>query len=102
MDQTIFPSDDVVLREQLALYRTVLANERTFLAYLRTAFALILAGVTLVHFADRRWFAIVGIACVPLGALTLAVGVWRYRRMQRKIFAVARYISVRSNPPNSA
>lgn len=38
---------DLILREKLALQRTVLANQSTFLAFLRTAMYFLIAGLSL-------------------------------------------------------
>ena len=43
-----FDAQEFILRDWLALDRTVLANERTFLAYGRTSLGLFLSGVTLI------------------------------------------------------
>lgn len=76
------------LRDALAIDRTLLANERTLLAYLRSGVALAIAGVSIMHFADRDWFWAVGAGCIPWSLLTLLIGIRRYRRMQRSIAAV--------------
>ena len=78
-------SGQLILRDYLAAGRTDLANERTFLAYIRTALAVFAAGVTFVHFFDSIWLEIVGWAIVPIGVVLLAVGVIRYKRMKRMI-----------------
>jgi putative membrane protein len=64
----------------------MLANERTLLAYLRSAVALLIAGVSIIHFSQGGWFWAFGIACLPIGIITGLVGVLRYRRMSRSIF----------------
>ena len=38
---------DLILRERLALQRTVLANQSTFLSFLRTAMYFLIAGLSL-------------------------------------------------------
>jgi len=77
-----FHEQQLILRDELALDRTVLANERTLLAYLRTALALVLSGVTFLHFAQALWFSIVGVVCLAVGLALLPLAVRRYRRMQ--------------------
>ena len=77
-----FHEQQLILRDELALDRTVLANERTLLAYLRTALALVLSGVTFLHFAQALWFSIVGVVCLAVGLAVLPLAVSRYRRMQ--------------------
>lgn len=37
-------------RDFMAIERTIMANERTFLAYCRTAFALVIGGLTSLEF----------------------------------------------------
>ena len=85
-----FDSDDLILRDELAIDRTLLANERTLLAYLRSGVALLIAGVSIIHFSQEGWFWAVGIACIPTGIITGMVGMARYRRMNRSISLVRR------------
>lgn len=85
-----FDGNDLILRDELAIDRTLLANERTFMAYLRSGVALLIAGVTIIHFSQEGWFWAVGIACIPTGIITGTVGVARYRRMNRAISLVRR------------
>ncbi|OHB79279.1 MAG: hypothetical protein A2W31_17050 [Planctomycetes bacterium RBG_16_64_10] len=77
-----FDQQQLTLRDELALDRTVLANERTLLAYLRTVLALVLAGVTFLHFAKAIWFSLVGAACLVVGLAVLPLAVRRYWQMQ--------------------
>ena len=63
----------------------MLANDRTLLAYLRTALALLLAGVTFLHFAQAIWFSVVGVACLVVGLIVLPFAVWRYRQMHSEL-----------------
>jgi putative membrane protein len=85
-----FDSDDLILRDELAIDRTLLANERTLMAYLRSGVALLIAGVSIIHFSQGGWFWAIGIACIPAGMITGIVGVARYRRMNRSITLVRR------------
>jgi putative membrane protein len=83
-----FVSDELILRDELAIDRTLLANERTLLAYLRSGVALFIAGVSIIHFSREGWFWAVGIACLPAGAITITVGLWRHRKMNIAISLV--------------
>lgn len=98
-----FSRDDLILRDELAIDRTLLANERTLLAYLRSAVALLIAGVTIIHFSQGGWFQAMGIACLPAGVITGVIGVWRYRWMNQSISLVRRQLkkveSDGGNPP---
>jgi putative membrane protein len=72
----------MILRDHLAIDRTILANERTFLAYVRTALALIVAGVSFVKLFDAIPIQVLGWFFIPAGVATLVVGVRRYQRMR--------------------
>ena len=85
-----FEKDKLILRDELAIDRTLLANERTLLAYLRSGMALLIAGVTMIHFSDAGWFQWLGVLCIPGGAVTGLVGLLRFSRMNRSISAVRR------------
>lgn len=88
-----FNPEDLILRDELAIDRTLLANERTLLAYLRSAVTLIIAGISIMHFASQSWFWTTGIVCIPTGIITGVIGIIRYRSMNRRI-TVARTSSV--------
>ena len=60
-----FEYSALILRDELAIDRTILANERTLLAYLRSGISLIIAGVSIMHFSHQFWYWIIGIACIP-------------------------------------
>jgi putative membrane protein len=83
-----FLKSELILRDELAIDRTILANERTLLAYLRSGVALLIAGVSFIHFAEQWWFLSLGFACLPAGAVTSLVGALRFRRMDRAISVV--------------
>ena len=72
-------------------YRFTLANERTFLAWVRTALALLAGAVALVHVVPEsevstgeRWLA-VGVAVLGMSAMVLGLRRWRIvqARMRR-------------------
>jgi putative membrane protein len=85
---TRFNRETLILRDELALDRTVLANERTLLAYLRSAVALVLAGVSIMEFSQQQWFWIIGVMCLPVGVITGLVGLVRFYRMKNSIAQV--------------
>ncbi|MCT8338449.1 DUF202 domain-containing protein [Flavobacteriaceae bacterium TK19130] len=72
-------------REILALERTKLANERTFLAYVRASLYLLLGGLALLgleDFRSIRWLGYIALfACVVF----LAVGIVRYISLTRRL-----------------
>jgi len=68
--------------------RFLLANERTMLAWLRTALTLLAGGVALVHFAeDRTVLSVVGVGLLLLGTICCVTGYVRYRAAGRAIRA---------------
>ena len=80
--------DQLILRDRLAADRTILSNERTFLAYIRTALTLFIAGLSFVHFEILGSPIVDGTICatfVVLSIATFLVGLVRYKRMQALI-----------------
>lgn len=80
-----FNTHDLILRDELAIDRTLLANERTFLAYLRSAIALVIAGLSIMNFTEPGWFWGVGMFSIPLGMVVGYFGYGRYRKMDQQI-----------------
>ena len=90
-----FARKELILRDELAIDRTVLANERTLLAYVRTALTLLIVGVTFIHFIESGVPHVLGFVFVPAGLLVGAFGAWRCRRMGSAI----RSLRTESAPP---
>ncbi len=80
-----FQAEELILRDELAVDRTLLANERTLMAYLRSGVALMLAGATMIHFSNDGWFKIMGIACIPFGVAVMIFGWIRFRKIRTSI-----------------
>ncbi|NIK54523.1 YidH family protein [Kribbella shirazensis] len=72
-------------------YRFTLANERTYLAYLRTSLACYAGGLSAVQFLDLgpdRWVArIIGVILVLAGIVTTGAA---FRRWQVNLIAIRR------------
>ncbi|MBM3162711.1 MAG: DUF202 domain-containing protein [Chlorobi bacterium] len=85
-----FEEAELILRDELAIDRTILANERTLLSYLRSGVALLIAGVSIIHYAHDEWFRLVGLLCLPVGIVTGVIGVMRYRKMHQAISRIQR------------
>lgn len=77
--------EELILRDRLAMDRTILANERTLLSYLRTALAIVVVGFTLMHFFTDPAALSGGILLIFAGVAILIVGIVRTRRMSREI-----------------
>ena len=83
-----FDAAELILRDQLAIDRTLLANERTLLSYLRSGVALFIAGISIIHFSHEGWFTAMGFICLPFGIATVLFGVLRFRKMDKAISVV--------------
>jgi putative membrane protein len=82
---------DLILREKLALQRTVMANQSTFLAFLRTSMYFFVAGVsirTLLHL-DGYW---VDGLLYAVSALLLVTGIYNYFHHRRLIRESERHV----------
>jgi putative membrane protein len=73
------------LTDWLALERTRLANERTFLAYFRTAFALLAGGLTIARLEVLQDIRGLGYAFIVIAPITLLIGTWRLYKVNKKI-----------------
>ncbi|TVQ76408.1 MAG: DUF202 domain-containing protein [Phycisphaeraceae bacterium] len=80
-----FKDEKPILRDYLALDRTVLANERTALSYARTALALVVLGVSAIKFLDGWIEAAVGGVFIVTGVLVGAFGLYRFLQVQKRI-----------------
>jgi putative membrane protein len=74
-----FSPEQLVLRDHLAVERTVLANERTLLAYVRTALAVLVVAASLIKFFKTEFFEVIGWVLIPVGLALIVLGVLRYR-----------------------
>ncbi|HJQ80519.1 MAG TPA: DUF202 domain-containing protein [Lacipirellulaceae bacterium] len=86
MADDLSSADELILRDHLALDRTRLANERTLLAYIRTAFMLIIAGATALKLLVETP-AVVATAWlfILLGVVVAVFGAWRFESVRRRI-----------------
>lgn len=76
---------DLILREYLAIERTRLANETTFLAYIRTGLYFIVAGSTLGQVIHTPFWEIAGTPLMVTGILIMIAGLLRYRFVKKAI-----------------
>ena len=77
--------DEMILRDYLALDRTVLANERTLLAYLRTFIGTFSAGIAMVKLLDTPLTTVLGHIFVAISPIFIALGVVRYVQVTKKL-----------------
>lgn len=73
-------------RNELALIRTDLANERTLLSYGRTALMMAGTGGTLIKFfGEAKDMLLLGIGMLVLGGAMFVVGLSRFRMQHNRI-----------------
>ena len=77
--------DEMILRDYLALDRTVLANERTLLAYLRTFIGTFSAGIAIIKLLDTPLTNTIGYIFLALSPLFIIFGAIRYVHFSRKL-----------------
>lgn len=77
--------DNMVLRDFLALDRTIMANERTFLAWFRTAISLIAGGLAIIKFSEDLIFLISGVILIGMGFVIGLIGTIRYIRIHKRL-----------------
>lgn len=76
---------DLILREKLALQRTVLANQSTYLAFIRTSMYFLIAGLTLHHLLNNWKGIVFGVGLGLVSLVMLILGSINYLSQQRKI-----------------
>ena len=76
---------DLILREKLALQRTVLANQSTFLAFLRTSMYFLVAGLTINNVLQVEHGNIIRSVMFVIAGLLFVTGVINYFYQQRNI-----------------
>jgi len=76
---------DLILREKLALQRTVLANQTTLLAFLRSSMYFLVAGLSIKNVLLIENGLILQIVLFLVSAILLIYGVFNYFHHKRKI-----------------
>jgi putative membrane protein len=79
---------EMTLRDYLAAHRTILANDRTWLSYVRTALTLFVAGVSFIKFFDSPILFITGWAFVPISIIIIIIGLWKHHKRWKMIQAL--------------
>jgi putative membrane protein len=78
-------SEEMILRDYLALDRTKLANERTLLAYMRTVIGLVASAFGMIEILDVAWARMTGYVFLVLAPLCFFLGIWRFLRVKMKL-----------------
>jgi putative membrane protein len=77
--------DRLILRDHLALERTRLANERTFMAYIRSALYLVIGGLALIQLEGHGELEWVGITSLAFSVIFAAIGMVRFYTLRRQL-----------------
>lgn len=83
---------DLVLREKLAIERTVMANQRTFLSFLRTALYFSIAGLSINELLLVKHGKIIVVLFYIISFLLLLAGLVAYLNQQKKIAMSRKHI----------
>jgi uncharacterized membrane protein YidH (DUF202 family) len=73
------------IRDQMAIQRTIFANERTLMAYLRTAIAIIGGGFAAIKLSQHTYMEMIGIVLMPVGLALAIYSFYRYFQKQKLI-----------------
>lgn len=76
---------NVEIKDNLAIERTQFANERTFLAYMRTSMGFVLAGFSLIRFFEGQIYVWVGGLLIPVGISLSIIGMWKFINKRSEI-----------------
>lgn len=77
--------EEIILRDFLSLERTRLANERTFLSYIRTSLYLIVGGFALLQIESLEHFEWAGYLLFAFSAVSLVVGTHKYLYLRKTL-----------------
>lgn len=83
---------DLILRERLALQRTILANQSTFLAFLRTAMYFLIAGLSVRNLLKIDNSLLIEIVLFAVSFLIFIVGIANYFKHKKSILENNKHI----------
>ena len=83
---------DLILRERLAIQRTIMANQSTFLAFLRTSMYFAVAGISLDQLLKLPGGNVFEFIFLAISTVVFVVGIVNYVVHKRKITESMRHI----------
>lgn len=83
---------DLILREKLALARTVLANQSTLLAFIRTSMYFVVAGVSINSLTPIEQGLLIEIIFIIIAAILLMAGVINFLKQKKNIAKSKKHI----------
>jgi putative membrane protein len=83
---------DLILRERLAIQRTILANQSTFLSFLRTSMYFLIAGLSLKNVLKIENSIIIEIVLFSFSGIILLIGIVNYFKHKKSILENEKHI----------
>ncbi len=83
---------DLILREKLAIERTAMANDRTFLSFVRTSLYFAIAGITINSLLNLRYGRFIEISFLFLSLLVLSGGIIKYYKQKKNLKEAQKHI----------
>ena len=77
--------EELILRDLLALERTKMANERTFLAYVRTSLYFLLGGFAFINLEGFENTVIFGYLSIGISLVLVTVGTAKFIMVRKRI-----------------
>jgi putative membrane protein len=69
--------------DMLSIGRTVMANERTLLSFIKTSIGLLASGLALIKFFEYPLITVIGWVMIPTSVFFLLWGIKRYRYVNK-------------------
>jgi putative membrane protein len=83
---------DLILRERLAIQRTILANQSTFLSFLRTSMYFLIAGLSLKNVLKIENSIIIETVLFSFSGIILLIGIVNYFKHKKSILENEKHI----------
>jgi putative membrane protein len=83
---------DLILRERLAIQRTILANQSTFLSFLRTSMYFLIAGLSLKNVLKIENSITIEIVLFSFSGIILLIGIINYFKHKKSILENEKHI----------
>ena len=80
----------MILRDYLALDRTILANKRTLLAYIRTFIGFLASGIGMVELLAEKIINIIGYTFIIIAVPILIMGIIEYIFMKKALADISK------------
>ena len=77
--------NEMILRDHLAKDRTILANQRTLLSFLRTGLYLVVSAIAVFNVQVLEGISQLGYVLIGFSVLTVAFGIFNYYRFKKRI-----------------